>query len=100
MPELRKLAQRQLDWILGVNPFDASLVLGVGRNQPPTYPALDMVPEVPDVDGAVFEGPIGDMDDHPVIIPAFYANAEFWMPHQAWVLWLMAELSAAQLGGP
>ena len=59
-----------------------------------------MVPEVPDVDGAVFEGSIGDIDDHPVIIPAFYANAEFWMPHQAWVLWLMAELSTAQLGGP
>ena len=35
MAELHKLAQRQLDWILGVNPFDASLIVGVGRNQPP-----------------------------------------------------------------
>ncbi len=50
---LRKLAQRQLDWVLGVNPFDASMVLGVGRNQPPTYPSKEMVPGVPDIEGAV-----------------------------------------------
>jgi len=100
LPCLRQLAQRQLDWVLGVNPFDASMIVGLGRNQPPTYPSLDMVPGLPDIAGAVFEGPIGDEEDDPVIIPAFYANVEYWMPHQAWVLWLMAELSADRPAGP
>jgi hypothetical protein len=93
---LRKLAQRQLDWVLGVNPFAASMIIGSGRNQPATYPSLEMVPQVPDIDGAVLEGPIGDEEDNPVAIPGFYAVVEFWMPHQAWVLWLMAELSAGR----
>ncbi len=99
-PELRKLAQRQLDWVLGVNPFAASMILGVGRNQSATYPSLDFVPGVPDIDGAVFEGPIGDEMDNPVFIPGLYANVEFWMPHQAWTLWLMAELSTDHPAGP
>ena len=36
-PRLAALAQRQLDWILGVNPFDASTMTGVGRNQPKQF---------------------------------------------------------------
>ena len=31
---LRRYAQDQLDWILGRNPFDASLLQGTGRNNP------------------------------------------------------------------
>jgi hypothetical protein len=71
-----------------------------GRNQSATYPSLDFVPGVPDIDGAVFEGPIGDEMDNPVFIPGLYANVEFWMPHQAWTLWLMAELSTDHPAGP
>ncbi len=100
LPWLRKLAERQLDWILGVNPFDASMILGVGRNQPPTYPSKEMIPPVPDIEGAVFEGPIGDEEDNPTILPGYYPTCEYWMPHQAWALWLMAELSADHSSGP
>jgi len=99
-PELRKLAQRQLDWVLGVNPFDASMIIGVGRNQPPSLLSNEIVPGVPDIEGAVMQGPIGNADDNPLIVGGHYAPCEFWMPHHAWVLWLMAELSADQTGGP
>ena len=33
-PECRVVAQRQLDWVMGCNPFDASAIEGVGYNQP------------------------------------------------------------------
>ena len=92
-PWLRLLAQRQLDWALGVNPFDASLILGIGRNQPPTYASVECIPAFPDIDGAVFEGLIGDVDDKPILLPGDYSIGEFWLPHQSWTLWLMAELS-------
>lgn len=96
-PELKKLAHRQLDWVLGVNPFDVSMITGVGRNQPSVYPATQMVPPIPDIAGAVLQGPIGDAEDNPVIIPGYYPIDEYWMPHQAWVLWLMAELSGGKI---
>jgi hypothetical protein len=50
--------------------------------------------------GLCLEGPIGDKADNPVLIPGFYGNFEFWMPHQAWTLWLMAELSVDHPVGP
>ena len=33
-PELKNLAQKQLDWITGVNPFNSSTIAGVGYNHP------------------------------------------------------------------
>ncbi len=92
-PWLRKLAHRHLDWALGVNPFDSSMIFGIGRNQSPTYPSLEMIPPVPDIEGAVFQGILGDEDDIPLLVPGCYITGEFWMPHQASLLWLMAELS-------
>ncbi len=92
-PELRRLAHRQLDWALGVNPFDSSMVCGIGRNQPPTYPSREMIPPVPDIRGAVYQGIGGDEEDNPLVIPGCYVTCEFWMPHQGSLLWLIAELS-------
>jgi len=97
---LLRLAQRQLDWALGVNPFDASMMLGVGRGQPPTYTSKEIVPPIPDIVGAVLQGPIGDNRDYPLIIPGYYPTCEYWQPHHAWTAWLMAELSADHPAGP
>ncbi len=36
-PELASFAANQVDWILGKNPFDVSMMAGHGRNNPPTY---------------------------------------------------------------
>ncbi len=93
-PWLKALAHRQLDWALGVNPFDSSMIWGIGRNQTPTYPSLEMIPPVPDIHGAVFQGIGGDEDDTPLLIPGCYVTGEFWMPHQSSLTWLMAELSS------
>ena len=76
--ELRALAQRQLDWIAGSNPVDASLIVGVGRNQPARYPSREMDPAVPDIEGAVFEGFIGDDDDMPLLLSGYYSCCEYW----------------------
>ena len=99
-PWLRRLAQRQLDWVLGVNPFDASMMLGVGRNQPPTYTSKEILPPIPDIVGAVLQGPIGDDRDRPIIVPGYYPTCEYWQPHHSQTVWLMAELSADHPAGP
>ena len=94
LPEAHLLAQRQLDWILGVNPFDACHVLGFGRNNPVTYPSLDFMPPVPDIVGAGLQGFVGDDSDTPAEVGGYYSNGEFWMPQHAWTVWLLAELSS------
>jgi hypothetical protein len=99
-PWLRRLAQRQLDWVLGVNSFDASMMLGVGRGQPPTYTSKEVIPPIADIRGAILQGPIGDDRDFPVVIPGYYSTCEYWQPHHAWVSWLMAELSTDHPAGP
>jgi hypothetical protein len=98
--EPHQLAQRQLDWILGVNPLDTCHVLGFGRNNPVTYPSLDFMPPVPDIPGAGMQGMVGDDADHPMVIGGYYSTGEFWMPQHSWTLWLLAELSADQSGKP
>ena len=99
-PRLRQLAQRQLDWVLGVNPFDASMMLGVGRSQPPTYTSKEILPPIPDIVGTVLQGPIGDDQDRPIVIPGYYPTCEYWQPQHSWTTWLMAELSADPSAGP
>ena len=49
LPRLAQLAQRQLDWILGVNPFDASTITDVGRNQPNVYRPGAFKPPTPPI---------------------------------------------------
>jgi hypothetical protein len=95
-PDLRALAQRQLDWILGVNPHDASMVLALGRNNPSRYASRELDPPLPYIAGAAMEGFIGDAADNPLMLPGFYANVEYWMPHQAWVLWLAAGVTSEE----
>jgi hypothetical protein len=91
----RPTACRQLDWILGCNPFDASTVEGVGRNQPERLINTDeFFPPVPQIPGAVMTGMIGDEHDEPAPF-AMGVEAEYDMPPTAMTLWLMAELATA-----
>ncbi len=56
-PSLRAVAQSQLDWILGSNPFSASTVVGVGRNHPPQFVnGGEFKPATPLLPGAVMNG--------------------------------------------
>ena len=89
---LRHLAQRQLDWILGANPFDASTVTGVGRNQPPLFVTGAFNPPTPSIDGGVMNGIGGNLVDEPDLLPGSYHTCEYWTPMVAYTMSLMAEL--------
>jgi len=52
-PDWATLAQRQLDWILGCNPFNASTVIAVGYNNPQHMFGGEFDPATPFLPGAV-----------------------------------------------
>ena len=84
-------AARQLDWVLGCNPFDASTVEGVGLNQPERFiNPREFFPPTPQIPGAVMTGVCGELDDS----PSFTGTAaEYDMPPTALLLWLLSELA-------
>jgi hypothetical protein len=90
--QLRELAQRQLDWVLGVNPFDASTIVDVGRNQPALYRSSQFKPNTPSIPGGVMNGFGGSERDEPVLLPGSYHTCEYWTPMVAHTMWLLAEL--------
>jgi hypothetical protein len=99
-PRLAALAQRQLDWILGVNPFDASTVTGFGRNQPRLFVTSEFKPATPLIPGGVMNGIGGNDNDQPSLEPGSYHTCEYWTPMVAYTMWLAAELRALQATGP
>lgn len=64
-------AQRMLDWILGLNPFDLCMMIGIGLKNPPMWLAPEFLPfpDVTDIPGAVVNGIAGDDAE-----PARYAG--------------------------
>jgi len=93
--ELLTLAQRQLDWIAGVNPFNASTIMGVGYNNPQHMFGGEFFPPTPFLPGAVMNGIGGDEQDRPYLQPGSYSECEYWTPMVAYTMWLMAELQAS-----
>lgn len=93
--EARYLAtvQRQVDWIFGCNPFDASTVEGIGCNQPLRFiNGGEFFPPTPQIPGAVMTGIIGDDDDEPMPFANNCAN-EYDIPAGAPLMWLLSELA-------
>lgn len=95
-PELKNLAQKQLDWIIGVNPFNSSTIAGVGYNHPKHFAGSTFLPSVPVLPGAVLNGLGGDTSDQPAIGDGDWQISEYWTPMVAYTLWLMAEISDAK----
>ena len=92
-PSLREVAQRQLDWILGANPFYASTVEGVGHNHPPPFVnTVEFFPPTPRLPGAVMNGLGGTADDQPYMGDGVYHVSEYWTPMVSYTVWLMAML--------
>jgi len=86
-------AQRQLDWIIGANPFCSSTMEGVGYNQPVQYVnAHEFKPAPPRLTGAVMNGLGGTVEDQPAKHDGQWQVAEYWTPMAGLTLWLMAEL--------
>ena len=95
-PSLKAVAQKQLDWIIGFNPFSSSTIVGVGHNQlPHMFGCTDAFrPGTPVLPGAVMNGLCGDREDRPYIIPHdTYNDREYWMPAVALTLWLMGAIN-------
>jgi hypothetical protein len=92
--KLTNLAQRHLDWILGTNPFNASTVVGSGKNQPQLYHPGAFTPATPLMNGGVMNGIGGDANDQPLLTPGSWQNCEYWTPMTAYTTWLMAQLQS------
>jgi len=86
---LRVLADDQVQWVLGLNPFDSSMMQGRGRNQAEYSAVYQNVP------GGILNGiTAGIEDEHDIaFMPAdqvaagvTWRWAEQWIPHTAWFL--------------
>jgi hypothetical protein len=91
---MKAAAQKQLDWILGSNPFNSSTMEGAGYNHPIHFAGSSFIPNVPVLPGAVLNGLGGNHEDMPVMGNGDWQISEYWTPMVAHTLWLMAELSA------
>ncbi len=94
-PKMKSMAQRQLDWITGINPFNSSTVIGIGYNHPKHFPGSTFLPNTPVIPGAVLNGLGGTPDDQADIGNGSWQISEYWTPMVAYTIWLMAELTAA-----
>jgi hypothetical protein len=94
--QLKAVAQRQLDWIIGANPFSSSTIIDVGHNHPPHMSGCIAAfrPGTPILPGAVMNGLTGDATDQPQLLPDItFSQSEYWTPMVAGTLWLMGEIS-------
>jgi hypothetical protein len=94
-PAWTALAQRQLDWILGVNTFNASTVMGSGHNNPQHMFSGGYYPPTPFLPGAVMNGISGNAADAPQLRPGEYQECEYWTPMVCFTMWLVAEIGRA-----
>ena len=92
--KLEAVATNQLNWILGLNPFDSTMLNGVGRNNP-AYMYFDSW-EFTNAPGGISNGITSgfhDESDIDYLLPYRLTGAdndwrwgEQWLPHAAWYL--------------
>ncbi len=92
-PAYRDLAFRQLEWVVGNNPFGACLMTGEGwRN---SYPYSRFVGPIA---GGIVNGIAGNAQDVPILQMEYgndWRTGEYWTPHVAFYEWALAQLEAA-----
>ncbi len=84
------LAFRQLEWVMGANPFGACLMTGEGMKNP--YPHSRYVGLIT---GGIMNGIGGNPQDEPVLDTEYgldWRTTEYWAPHNAWYLWAVSEI--------
>lgn len=96
--QLRAFGRDQMNWILGLNPFDACMLHGKGRNNIP-YMFFDSY-EYTNAPGGIPNGITGGYtDEEDIDFGLRYAEtgkdddwrwAEQWLPHAAWYLFAIA----------
>jgi len=88
--EYRNLAYRQLEWVMGANPFGACLMTGEGMRNP--YPHSRFVGLIP---GGIMNGIAGNAKDAPILDTEYgfdWRTTEYWSPHNAFYLWTVSAL--------
>jgi hypothetical protein len=94
-PRARRYAADQIDWILGLNPFDMCMLDGAGRNNP-EYHEYDVNLNYR---GGVCNGITGGDDETDIaFMPSPYDQdvshrwrwAEQWLPHSSWLMLAIA----------
>ncbi len=96
--QLREYAANQLNWILGLNPFDACMLNGTGRNNPPYFFFESY--EYTNAPGGICNGitsGFADEDDIDLNVPYVVTKGdndwrwgEQWLPHAAWYILAVA----------
>lgn len=96
---LENLALQQLNWILGLNPFDACMLQGSGHNNP-AYGFFGTF-EYTNAPGGIVNGITSGLDnENDIDFNVSYTTtgkdydwrwAEQWLPHAAWFLLAVAE---------
>lgn len=90
--EYTDLAYRQLEWVMGANPFGACLMTGEGMRNP--YPHSRFVGLIP---GGLPNGIAGDRNDEPVLdveLGFDWRTVEYCTPHNAHYIWALSELES------
>lgn len=86
------LAYRQLEWVMGANPFGACLMTGEGMRNP--FPHSRFVGLIP---GGIMNGIAGNDDDEPILDTEYeldWRTCEYWSPHVAFYIWTNSVLEA------
>jgi hypothetical protein len=96
--QLESFAANQLNWILGLNPFDSSMMYGVGRNNP-QYMFFDSW-EFTNAPGGISNGiTSGFKDEDGIDYNLTYKQTgadndwrwqEQWLPHTSWYMLAVA----------
>jgi Glycosyl hydrolase family 9/Cellulase N-terminal ig-like domain len=96
--ELKAFAQNQLNWILGLNPFDSCMLYGRGRNNP-EYMFFNSY-EYMNAPGGISNGiTAGYTDEEDIDYNLHFAVTgkdddwrwtEQWLPHASWFLYAVA----------
>ncbi len=104
--QLRAFATNQLNWILGLNPYDSSMMKGVGHNNP-QYLFFDSW-EYTNAPGGISNGiTAGYKDEQDIDFNLTYKQTgadndwrwqEQWLPHGAW--YIFAVSAHDELGKP
>ncbi len=95
---LGAFSQDQLNWILGLNPYDSCMLQGKGRNNP-AYMFFDSY-EYTNAPGGIVNGiTAGYKDEHDIDYCLHFSQTgrdddwrwtEQWLPHAAWYLYAVA----------
>jgi len=92
-PEYRQTALRQMEWVMGNNPFGACLMTGEGwRN---SYPYSRFAGPLT---GGIVNGIAGNAQDAPILQMEYgndWRTGEYWTPHNAFYLWALSQLESA-----